>query len=304
MPRTSVAMASGILFLLATVSVAGAAPRRLESLRCAGVEGTAEVLVPGVVVMLAEIPGTVEMPRFAAALACQALATGRPVTLALEIPREEDDAVQAFLSSDGSPAAREELLRVPSWRQPEASAARLELLEWIRATRAAGNPIWVALLGAGALPAVSSSSEREREQRMAAALLAARDATPQSVVIGLVSNHHARLVRDTGANPPYPPMAYLVERELPAGFAVYALDARHPTGKAWTCAGAEGRSCGPVAVSGRGQEGASFRVVLGGDVDRTFNGYYQLPSLTPSPPARSELGKPGGPGSTGLAIAR
>ena len=183
---------------------------------CPSVAGAEQVLVPGAVVILSDVPGTVEAPRFASALACQSLASGKPVTLALDLPREERPAVDAFLDSDGSPAARKRLLAAPSWRQQSASLARLELLEWVRTARAAGKPIWVTLLGTDELPARSASTEREREHRMATALARAVDTTPRSVVIGLVANPHARLVRDTSANPPYPPMSYLVEQE-PSG---------------------------------------------------------------------------------------
>jgi len=295
MRRTFLAAFRGSVAVLSTVlALACASAPRPPSppLQCADVTGAEQVLVPGSVVILGEIPGTVEMPRFAAALACQSLASGKPVTLALEIPREERAEVDSFLASDGSTAARDKLLAAPSWREQESSVARLELLEWVRIARAARNPIWVTLLDTAGVPAVSGASEREREQRMAVALLAALDSTPQSVVIGLVGNPHARLVRDTSVSPPYPPMSYLVERDLPEGSTIFALDARFPTGEAWICSGGDASDCGPSAVAGRGKPGDPFRVVLGGDVDRTFNGFYQLPSLTASPPAAGGHGVP------------
>jgi hypothetical protein len=260
-------------------------PAASRAPRCAAVPGAEQVLVPGSVVILGEIPGTVEMPQFAAALACLSLASGKPVTLALEIPREERPEIDSFLASDGSETARAALLAAPSWRERASSVARLELLEWVRAARAAGKPIWVTLLDSAALPVRSAATEREREQRMATALLAALDAAPQNVFIGLVANPHARVVRDTSVQPPYPPMSYLVERGLPEGSVIFALDARFPAGEAWVCSPGDDPACGPAAIAGRGEPGEPFRVVLGGDVDRTFNGFYQLPSLTASPPA-------------------
>lgn len=271
---------------------------------CPAVAGAEQVLVPGAVVILSDVPGTEEAPRFASALACQSLASGKPVTLALDLPREERAAVDAFLDSDGSAAARDRLLAAPSWRQPSASLARLELLEWVRTARAAGKPIWVTLLGTDELPARSTSTEREREHRMATALARAVDTTPRSVVIGLVANPHARLVRDTGANPPYPPMSYLVEQELrQQAAAVYALDAVFPSGEAWLCAEGSEPACGPALVAGRGGTGESFRIVLGGDVDRAFNGSYRLPSLTASPPALSGRSGPAGSAPPALTLA-
>jgi hypothetical protein len=271
---------------------------------CSAVAGAEQVLVPGAVVILSDVPGTEEVPQFASALACQSLASGKPVTLALDLPREERSAVDAFLASDGSPAARDRLLAAPSWRRESASLARLELLEWVRTARAAGKPIWVTLLDTDELPARSASTEREREHRMATALALAVDTTPHSVVIGLVGNPHARLVRDTSVNPPYPPMSYLVERELRQQAVVYALDAVFPSGEAWRCAAGGESACGPAAVTGRGEHGEPFRVVLGGDVDRAFNGSYQLPSLTASPPALPARNLPAGSAPPALTSAR
>ncbi len=274
---------------LGAVACASAPPAPSTGLQCAAVSGEEWVLAPGAVVVLADVPGTVEAPRFATALACRALSTSRAVTLALDMPREEQAAVDAFLASDGSRAARETLLRGASWQTPGASVARLELLDWVRTVRHGGQPIWVTLLDSAALPPRDAATEREREVRMAAAMLAAADAAPGNVLIGLVGNTHARLVRDTSVQPPYPPMAYLVEQALRAEpGAVYALDARHPTGEAWGCSPDSSGVCGPQTLSGRGELGAPFRVVLGGDVDRSFSGFYQMPSLTPSPQARGE----------------
>ncbi len=289
---------------LGTANWVSAQDRPPTNSPCPAVAGAEQVLVPGAVVILSDVPGTVEAPRFASALACQSLASGKPVTLALDLPREERAAVDAFLDSDGSPAARDRLLAAPSWRQQSASQARLELLEWVRIARAAGKPIWVTLLGTDELPARSASTEREREHRMATALARAVDTTPRSVVIGLVANPHARLVRDTGANPPYPPMSYLVERELRGQAVVYALDAVFPSGEAWLCAEGSESACGPAVVAGRGEPGETFRVVLGGDVDRAFNGSYRLPSLTASPPAMSGRSVPAGSARPALASAR
>src|SRR5688500_348536 len=50
-------------------------------------------------ILLGELHGLEAVPAFAIHLACRLAATGKPVLLALEIPRQEQDRIDAFLAS-------------------------------------------------------------------------------------------------------------------------------------------------------------------------------------------------------------
>ncbi len=81
-----------------------------QPFHCTALPGSAALARPGAVALLDEIHGTVEVPAVAESLVCQALATGRSVTVGLELLVAEASRVDASLASDDSPAARDRLL--------------------------------------------------------------------------------------------------------------------------------------------------------------------------------------------------
>ncbi|MFP2933059.1 hypothetical protein ACLESO_49505, partial [Pyxidicoccus sp. 3LG] len=67
----------------------------------------------GGVLLLGELHGTQEVPRFVAQTACQATVAGTPVTVGLELPLENQTRVDAFLESAGTEEDWLKLMEAP-----------------------------------------------------------------------------------------------------------------------------------------------------------------------------------------------
>ncbi|RYF10702.1 MAG: hypothetical protein EOO77_20985, partial [Oxalobacteraceae bacterium] len=80
---------------------------------CAPVAGASRLWQPETRwVIVGEMHGTNESPDAFANLVCLASATGRPVTVAVEYTSDDQTAIDTFLASDGSSAARAVLLKL------------------------------------------------------------------------------------------------------------------------------------------------------------------------------------------------
>jgi hypothetical protein len=179
-------------------------------LACQEVEGLDPLLSPGTGLLLGEMHGTAESPAFAANAACLALRAGRRVTLALEIPREEEERVEVFLASAGTEADRAALLAGPFWsgdyQDGRSSAAMLALLDGLRRLRREGRPVRVELLD-HIDPAADSEA---RDHWLAEALAEAFEETADGVVISLTGNIHSRIAPGTPWNPDYKPAGFVL----------------------------------------------------------------------------------------------
>jgi hypothetical protein len=86
--------------------------------------------------------GTAEMPMAFADMVCLAATSGRPVTVALEQTTGYQPAVDAFLGSDGGPAARAAFLAAGMWtgfKDGRSSQAMLALYDRLRLLKQAGQ---------------------------------------------------------------------------------------------------------------------------------------------------------------------
>lgn len=246
----------------------------------AALELPAEALPPHGTLMLGDLHGTREIPAFVGRLLATASARG-PVVLALEAPQDEGPAIQAFLASDGGPAARQKLVAGPWWQAPyqdgRRSVALAELLEEIRTLRAAGRPIEVVAVD------VMSPTAEEREEAMARNVIAARRAHPDAALIVYAGNLHTSK-REVSFKPGF---AWMAMRVAAAGIPLISLNARYADGTAWICRGAQVESCGVGYLAGRGPElGIRLEPAPGGQYD----GWFGVGPVTASPPAgRPEL---------------
>jgi len=193
------------------------------------------------IVMLGETHGTTELPSAFADAVCAAAGQG-PVVVALEWLPENQAHLDAWLASDGSPAAREALMTAPAWsdRIGRASGAMLRLLEDVRRMRAAGMPVSLLAFDAPATP--PAPTDLAREQGMAALVLKAADAQPDARVLVLTGAGHADRTAFTSFGAEVPSMI----RHLPAG-RVLSLAWIRPGGQVWGCRAPEG---GGAAVCG------------------------------------------------------
>jgi hypothetical protein len=176
--------------LLLTAVLCGAAG---PALACEPLEGITPLLEPGSVLLLGEMHGTTQSQAFVSRAACLALGAGHPVTVALEIPQQEEARITAYLASDGGEKDRAALLAGPFWagtyKDGRSSRAMLGLIEDLRAMRRKGSPVRVALIDSMVPPA----DGRSRDHMMADNLKAAFDAAPKDVFLALTGNLHSRV---------------------------------------------------------------------------------------------------------------
>lgn len=249
------------------------------------VDVPAEALPPRGTLLLGEVHGTREIPAFVGRLVA-AVSAREPVVLALEIPEDQGPAIGAFLASDGGPAAGRALLAGPWWQAPyqdgRRSVAAADLLETVRALRAAGRSIEVVAIDHAA-PAGAAADAETREDAMARNVIAARRAHPDAALIVHAGNLHTskREVRFL------PGFAWMAMRVAAAGIPLVSLDARYADGTAWNCRDAVAEHCGVGFVAGRGAElGIRLEPSPGG----AYDGWFGVGALTASPPAgRPEL---------------
>jgi hypothetical protein len=266
-------------FFLAVVLLAlGAFP----AAACDPVEGVAPFLEPGSILLLGDIHGTAEIPAFASRVACLAHEAGHAVTVALEIPVQEEPLISAYLSSPGGEKDRTAVLAGPFWtdrfQDGRRSRAMLGLLEDLRNLRRQGSPVRLVLLDMAVPPA----DDPTRDRLMARNLEAAVDAFPQDVVIVMTGNLHSRVTLGSPWDPKYEPMGYFLTQAEPKR-KITALDVARSGGTAWTCTTPDPASCKIREIPGK-EDDKGVRVILH-PLEGGFHGVYNVGRLTASPPA-------------------
>jgi hypothetical protein len=255
--------------------------------QCSPIEGLAPLLAPGKGLLLGEMHGTVESPAFLADVVCLALQAGRSVTVALEIPFQEEARFAAYLDSAGSAADRIALLAGAFWQDPyqdgrrsEAMLALLESLRRLRPSGAAGTA--GAALAVVLLDATPQAPARDRF--MAERLSAAVGKRPNDLFLALTGNYHNRLAPGAPWDAHYEPMGLLLSRLRP-DLPLTALDVATTGGTAWICLSASPDSC-HVHPTRATTETKESGVSLHAAVDKNgYSGVYRIGPMTASPPA-------------------
>lgn len=209
--------------------------------------------------VIGEMHGSREAPALMAALGYHFAQAG-PVLIGLEVPVQEQARLDAFLASNGDAAARRDVLAGTYWQVPRErsdgrrSEAMFGLLERVRVLRADGCAIRlmafddVDFYGAG----------RDRDALMAARLRELRLAHPDTTMLVLTGNYHARLVppdhviiNDIRTDDVRKPMAgYLGD------LGVVSINLRAHDGAAWACiAGSCGKKLLQTAISTEHDDG-------------------------------------------------
>lgn len=224
--------------------------------------------------------GTNEMPRTAADLVCAAIAAHRPVTVGVEFAFRNQSALDAYLASDGGPAARAALLAAPMWDPDRAdgksSRAMLLLLEWLRLQHRGGLVSNVVAFDPDMI-----RDGADREQQMARRLQATAPAG-NGLFIALTGSYHAQIRLADAGTTPYPPMATLLPRAQTVSIRIQGSGGRN-----WSCTE---RGCGEQDANQTG--GAERRLSLRATPDGSYDGEYDLGiPVTPSPPVKQK--KPG-----------
>jgi len=193
-------------------------------------------------VIVGEMHGTTETPKLFKDMVCQLSAGPRPVTVALEMPQSEQNAIDAYMASDGTAVPREALLKSDFWRNPfkdgRSSKAYLELIEQLRIMKARRS---IAAVAATAPSSILSMtwSETNYNAEMAKLWIGAQGSNANGVMIALVGNFHAqKAVARHGAEVIVPAGADLPPRET-LSLVVFS------DGNAWNCQGSKPADCGP-----------------------------------------------------------
>lgn len=141
-------------------------------------------------VIVGEIHGTNESPDAFARLVCLAAATGRPVTVALEWPSDDQAGIDAYLASDGNIHDQEGLLSLSLFtndmQDGRGSVASVRLWETLRTMIQSGR-----IVGVVASDVVQSNPEgQDRDATMAQTWMTIR-AEKDAIILALVGNIHA-----------------------------------------------------------------------------------------------------------------
>jgi hypothetical protein len=246
-----------------------------------------ELVPPGVVgphgtLLIGDLHGTREIPAFVGRLVATLVAR-EPVVLALEIRRDLAPSIDAFVASDGGPAARAAALRDRWWHDihdGRGSVAMFELVDTVRRLRAGHADVRLELFDPG-IPDEERAARRER--LMADHLIAVRRADPAAILIVYAGNLHT-IRRGVEFRPGHEWMAMRMAR---AGIAFVTLDVHYDTGTAWLCREAPVDDCGPEIVRGHHDERG---IHLAPSSDGNYDGWCGVGPITASPPAgRPEL---------------
>jgi hypothetical protein len=219
--------------------------------------------------------GTEEMPRAAADLICAAAAAHRPVIVGVEFALRNQPALDAYMASDGGPAARGVLLAAPmwdpDWADGKSSQSMLALFEWLRVQHRRGSVSNVIAFDPDLI-----RNGADREQQMARRLQATAP-SGNGLFIALTGGYHARTRLSHARTTPYPPMATLLPRAQTISIRIQGSGGRN-----WSCTE---QGCGEHDA---GQTGGSLRRLLRhATPDGGYDGEYDLGvPVTPSPPVK------------------
>lgn len=235
-------------------------------------------------IVVGESHGTTEAPAAFAEMVCAVSASG-PVTVALELPSGMQPQLDSFLTAPDEASALAALEGTPfldpRMNDGRTSRAMLEMLLAVRQLRTQGRDL--------VLHAFQPSSPRPRELNqawyeldMAHALAMAAYTRPQSKVLVLVGNLHARKARLER----FPDVGVPAAGHLPAA-EVLTLNVAQQGGEEWNCQ----PECGVHPSHGVYDLGARG-VILSPSEDGAYDGVLALGPSTASPPIRPDQPSP------------
>jgi hypothetical protein len=235
------------------------------------------------IILVGEIHGTREFPALVARLACQALDRGRPVTLAVELPHEEEARLAAYVASDGGAQASAALTAGSHFwhkvRDGRSSGAMVVLIEQARRWREQGKPVRVIAIDK------TRGAAGTRDEHMAARVREAALGTPGGLVIALTGNMHNRLTPLEATHLPMridTPMGMLL-RDL----APVSLGSERMRGSFFACM----PECKVHGLEDGGTPLAAPRIIPARNAGRgPYTHLVELGSTTASPPAIDAAG--------------
>lgn len=228
-------------------------------------------------IVIGEMHGTREIPALVSELARRYARQG-PLRVALEVSRDEQADLNAYLNSSGGRARRTALSRRPYWNVDLASSDglrtedALDLIESLRQLRAQGRDVAVVAfdLATQARPQTDArdgkTRARDRDRSMAQYLRAAHADLPRGRILVLTGNVHAML-RAPNARFQAPMAGHLLD------LAPYTVNVAAREGAFWACQA--GKACGPVPIKTTTDSGPLA-------LDDTHHYLLVLPRFTPA----------------------
>lgn len=242
---------------------------------CLSAEAIDPALRTAPLVIFGELHGTRELPALVGDYLYYRVQQGEALTLALELPQDEQALLDAALADT---AGRTALRTGRFWSRPRqdgrSSAAMLALLDRVRSMRASGAHIEVLALDPGGRGSA-------RDAGMAERLRAHRARQPERPVVALVGNVHARRVPGNPIDPDFRSLAVQL-----ADLSPLTLDVRHGEGgQFWGC---RPDACGPQTLpvlEPWKTLAPGLRLLPARDTRSGHHGYWWVPRLSASAPA-------------------
>lgn len=228
--------------VLASATHGCASNQRVRArVECPALQLPAQFARSGHIIMIGELHGTEQAPRFVGDVACTLAQRGLPVTIALELPIELSDRLQRLADgrTGATPSADWQTVFVGAWQDGRRSTAIAGLVDRVAAMRRAGMNVELASYAPDSAPA------QARDDGMARAI-AALAATHRSIVV-LSGNLHNRLRVGTAISRDYRPAAFTLATLIDPD-RVVSIDMGYDAGTAWICAGPTPADCGVHTV--------------------------------------------------------
>lgn len=284
------------------VGVAWISPSRSEAtdpldavLDCPHVGGLDYLLNQRTVLLLGEMHGTVESPRFVADLLCNVVASGHSVAVALQLPELDSEAVFKYLDSEGSKDDRKALLtearELTQYHDGRFSEAVVGLIESIRVLRAQGGDVGLRLFVPPDVNSITRRNLSTVERSMAAKVWEANEEFEADLLIVLAGLTHSRVIRGSELDPDYEPMGYILSQWNPQ-WRLLSLALSHSGGTAWMCTTRNVVDCRAVPVTGGGWGDPSSIYIYGEVAETGHHGLYFVGDISHSPPARANMVEP------------
>lgn len=249
-----------------------------------------EKIISAPILLVGEIHGTNEIPKFVGDVICNLQKSGKIVWLGLEIPTSEQANIDAYLDSKGELDDKKKLTSGVFWsfKDGRSSQAVLSLIDQVRILKNGG--IVINIFAFDQMADGEDSFSNRRERGMAEVLTKLQRLNQQALGVVLVGNYHARKNIDIdAAQTLYPLGARLLQ------IGALSIQAYYEAGQAWNMR---------QAVSGIIQKNSNLPenyirpnlsqpIVLGPILSEekmtAFDGYYYLGKISASSPAQDSI---------------
>jgi len=244
---------------------------------CVPISGANQLWAPATRwVIIGEMHGTNEAPDAFANLVCLAVASGRPVTVALEYSSDDQAAIDAYLASDGSDQAQAALKRLSLFtsetQDGRGSVAFMRLFDRLRQLKKASRIGGVVASDVGR----STPEGLDRNAAMARTWTAI-PAPDHGLVLALVGNLHAMRKPVSFSN-----RTIVTAGSLMPAKQTMTVNIEGNGGQEWNC---RQDGCGPHDAGPSRASASASGITYSDDPDRRWDGTYRLgiPTTAASP---------------------